>query len=408
MNIKSALAEKSVLGAAITSRTPAISKAFEARLSISLSNDIGEVEAAWRTLQSAGVESPGQSFDFIRLWIAAKKIQPKNRMFVVGRLDGEPIALLPLHRKNVRGIRLYTWFPGAHAGCYAPLIDIARFAALDSAQRCDLWTAMISRLGGADMLYVRSIPEIVDGRGDLFAEFGASLPVETLYRAEFASWDECNAVQRTKSRRKHDRQQGEKLEAMGQVSFAEVRNGCDAVTVLDTMFRQRAIRFLAMGVDDPFVAPGVRDFYNSTVTENSGVAVRLHVLRLDGEIVAVRYNIVEGRRMFCLISSMSVDPDIQQGSPGKQCLLKVMETLFDGELKSFDMGAGYTDEKRHWCNVQVPLRQHYIPLNTKGRIASSTHRAYQRTRAKLKANKSIKTALMNARSVWLRVWGVNT
>ena len=58
------------------------------------------------------------------------------------------------------------------------------------------------------------------------------------------------------------------------------------------------------------------------------------MLRLNGEIVAVRYNIVHGDRMFCLISSMSDDPAIQNGSPGKQCLLRVMQTVFDAGLSA--------------------------------------------------------------------------
>ena len=111
--------------------------------------------------------------------------------------------------------------------------------------------------------------------------------------------------------------------------------------------------------------------YDATVAPNSGVDVRLHVLRLNGEIVAVRYNVVHGDRFFCLISSMSDDPAIQGGSPGKQCLLRVMQTVFDQGARIFDMGAGFTDEKRHWCNVQIPVRQHYIPLSAIGSVSAS-------------------------------------
>ena len=39
------------------------------------------------------------------------------------------------------------------------------------------------------------------------------------------------------------------------------------------------------------------------------------------------------------------------------------------------MGTGFTDEKRHWCNVQIPVRQHYLPLNAGGpRSPSFGHR----------------------------------
>jgi CelD/BcsL family acetyltransferase involved in cellulose biosynthesis len=130
-------------------------------------------------------------------------------------------------------------------------------------------------------------------------------------------------------------------------------------------------------------------FFHDATAPDSGIDVRLHVLRLNGDVVAVRYNIVEGERMFCLISSMSDDAGIQNGSPGKQCLLRVMQSVFEQGLTMFDMGGGVTDEKRHWCNVQLPLRHHYVPLTAWGRAVLAGHRAMQQTRKAIKANKTL-------------------
>jgi len=102
--------------------------------------------------------------------------------------------------------------------------------------------------------------------------------------------------------------------------------------------------------------------------------------------VAVRYCIALNGRLFCLISSMSDDPAIQGGSPGKQCLLRVMQSVFDAGYSVFDMGAGLTDEKRHWCNEQVPLRNFYLPLTPQGLAAAGLHRRWQILRARIKAN----------------------
>jgi hypothetical protein len=53
------------------------------------------------------------------------------------------------------------------------------------------------------------------------------------------------------------------------------------------------------------------------------------------------------------------------------------------------MGAGLTDEKRHWCNVQTPLRVHYVALTPQGKLAIGGHELFQRTRARIKANKRL-------------------
>lgn len=358
-------------------------------VTVRLAHQIDDVSAVWAVLEAGTIESPGQSSAFIRNWVTARGIAEADQFYLTAELDGEAVALLPLWRRRVKGVRLLSWFPGAHVGCNAPLADAARLATLGSVERAALWSSMLGTLEGADLVYLKSVPQLFVDGVDIFAELGESIEAETLYRSQFASWDEANTTQRSKSRRKHDRQQGERLEALGQVGFEEVRNGADALTVLEVMFRQRAARFVTMGVADPFVEPGVRAFYDATVAADSGVDVRLHVLRLNGEIVAVRYNIAQGDRLFCLISSMSDDATVQTGSPGKQCLLRVMQTVFDAGYRIFDMGAGFTDEKRHWCNIKQPLRQHYVPLTTLGTAAAKGHVGWQLLRQKLKANKAV-------------------
>ena len=371
---------------------PMAGRAF-GEITAEVSDDIEAVEAIWRRLQAGGIESPGQNFDFIHAWLLHHGIARQDQRYVVGCVDGEPVALLPLHRKRVNGVSAFTWFPGANVGCYAPVSNYGRLAALDTSARCMLWKTMFSRLDGADMVYLHSIPAEVGGHRGLFDELGATLEVETLYRSEYASWDECDHLQRSKSRRKHDRQQGDRLNAMGAVSFEEVRNGGDTTCAVETMFIQRSARFKAMGIRDTFVRDRLIGFYHDLAKTGSGVDVRLHILRLDGAIVAVRYNVVHNDRMFCLISSMSDDPAIQNGSPGKQCLLRVMQTVFDQGIRVFDMGSGFTDEKRHWCNVQVPLRQHYFGLTPQGTLIVKAHRVFQQARAAVKANPQLKAAV---------------
>ena len=140
-----------------------------------------------------------------------------------------------------------------------------------------------------------------------------------------------------------------------------------------------------MGVFDPFAIPMIRAFYDNTAREDSGVPVKLHVMRLNGEIVAVRYNIVHGDRLFCLISSMSDDPAIQNGSPGKQCLLRVMQTVFDAGLSHLRHGRG--PHRREAPLVQCadpgapPLHAHHAAA---ARFAAQAHRGFHTLRRRIK------------------------
>lgn len=360
------------------------------RVEVTTTSELAQVEPLWSRLAGAGLMSPGQNLDFVRLWIAAFAIPVRDQVYVTVSLDGQPLALLPLVCHRSRGVRVLTWFAGSHVGANAPLADFSRLRAMSADQRRALWKTVRSAISGADFLYLRALPAEIDGE-DLFAELGHSVAADTLYRAAFSTWDEADRIQRSKTRRKHDRQQGEKLDALGSVEFEEVRPGAEAERVLAIMFRQRAARFASQGIPDPFADPQVRRFYDWSVAAHSPLDVRLHVLRLNGDIVAVRYNVVEGETYFCLISSMSDDAAIQVGSPGKQCLLRVMQTVFDAGHRAFDMGVGLTDEKRHWCNVQVAVRHHYLPLTIKGQGVALVHRTWQKLRARLKANRALVT-----------------
>lgn len=356
---------------------------------ITATHKLADVEEVWRALTAKTIESPGQDIDFIRLWIKALNIAERDQYYVVAHLDDEPIALVPLQRRWDKGARVLSWFPGPHVGCNAPIIDVTRVLALSADDRRRLWIKLLRSFAGADVVYMKAVPQLIVDGVDLFGEVGQALEADTLYRAAFTSFEEADKTQRNKSRRKHDRQQGDRLVAMGEVTFSEIANGPEALAVLGTMFQQRAARFRAMGVFDPFAIPTIREFYDSTARAGSGVDVRLHVLRLNGDIVAVRYNVVHDDRLFCLISSMSDDPSIQNGSPGKQCLLRVMQTVFDQGFRVFDMGEGLTDEKRHWCNQQIPVRHHYVPITRRGAIAAQMHRGFHVLRRRIKSDERL-------------------
>ncbi len=372
---------------------------------ITATHRMSDVEAVWRALTAGTIESPGQSIDFIRLWVEALRIPERDQFYVVAHLDDAPIALVPLQRRWDSGARVLSWFPGPHVGCNAPIVDVARLQSLSPDERRRLWIKLLRSIAGAEVVYMNSVPQLIVDGIDLFAEMGQVLGADTLYRADFESFEDADKTQRNKSRRKHDRQQGDRLAAMGEVAFEEIGNGSEALALLETMFQQRAARFRQMGVFDPFAIPMVRSFYDNTVREESGTPVKLHVLRLNGDVVAVRYNIVHGDRLFCLISSMSDDPAIQSGSPGKQCLLRVMQTVFDAGYRTFDMGEGLTDEKRHWCNVQIPVRHHYMPITRRGAFAAQAHRGLHTLRRRIKNDERLLGWAKSLRAGLLRLKG---
>ena len=205
---------------------PAMTAAAGSRaFRITATHRMSDIESVWRALTAGPIESPGQSIDFIRLWVSALGIPEQDQFYVVAYLDEAPIALVPLQRRWDKGARVLSWFPARHVGCNAPIVDVVRLQTLSSDDRRRLWIKLLRSIAGADVVYMKSVPQLIVDGVDLFAEMGQILDADTLYRASFASFEEADKTQRNKSRRKHDRQQGDRLNAMGEVAFEEIGNG---------------------------------------------------------------------------------------------------------------------------------------------------------------------------------------
>lgn len=365
-----------------------------------------EAEAPWRALEAmGGLVSPGQSFDVCRLWCETLGVPGRDIALLIAEAGDQPVALLPLRRVPAPGMRVLGWMLGNHVGANAPLLDPCQIGVLSPQARAELWTGL-ARISGADLLFLRDIPIERPGRLVLETELGTPVPSDTLYRARFSSFAQADSIQRNKSRRKHDRQQGDKLATMGAVSFTTITNGDPELPhALQTLFRQRAERFAQMGVCDPFAEPAIRAAYAALAAAGSGADVHMALLKLDGEIVAARYCLHRGSVWYCLISSMSTEPRLQPGSPGKQCLLHVMQHLFEAGEAVLDMGSGLTDEKRHWCNEQVALVHRYLPVTSKGRLLAAGHRQVSALRRRAKDDERLRGLLYRARAVLARLRG---
>ena len=183
-------------------------------LSVVLWRRIEEAESVWQALAST-VESPGQDFGFIKLWIETQGIDEDDCVFVAAFDDNAPVALMPLWRHRQAGVRVLGWFPGSHVGCNAPLVDAARLAEMTPAARRKLWARMLSIVSSADVVSLRSVPKLEVNGVDVFAELGRMVETDMVHRASFVSFEDADRVQRNKSRRKHDRQQGERCRRWG-------------------------------------------------------------------------------------------------------------------------------------------------------------------------------------------------
>ena len=170
------------------------------------------------------IESPGQSIDFIRLWVEALR----HRRSATSSTSS-PISTTRRSRWcrcSGAGTRAHASSPGSPARMSAAtrLSSTWRASqALSPDERRRLWIKLLRSITGADVVYMKSVPQLIVDGVDLFAEMGQAL--ECRYALP-------RRVRELRGRRQDAAQQiapqarppaGRRLAAMGEVTFERNR-----------------------------------------------------------------------------------------------------------------------------------------------------------------------------------------
>ncbi|MEQ8446213.1 MAG: GNAT family N-acetyltransferase [Pelagibacterium sp.] len=371
---------------ALSASVDATPKAGLTSASVSVYQRIEDVAATWQRLETAHCVLASQKLGLVSAWIEAGTVRAADCAFIVISLAGEPVVLLPLMRKRTYGLRVATWFTGDHLGSYAPLVDLERWAGVPEEEQVRSWRQAFASLADCDLVHLPDVPGSLAQASGLSMAFDGRTLADSVHVSRYLDWAGCDADRRDKRRRKVDRQQGSKLEGRGEVGFDIVTAGAEADGIIDTMLAHRAERFKVQGIRDPFRHGPIKAFYKRAMQSAGGI---LHVLRLDREVIAVRYNIEAGGGLYSLITSMHPSPEMQSGSPGKQNLLRAMQTSFDGGYGFIDMGKGESDEKRLWCNEKQPLMAFAHPLTPAGRLVAAGLAVGERVKGVIKTHPAL-------------------
>jgi CelD/BcsL family acetyltransferase involved in cellulose biosynthesis len=353
----------------------------------SVSSNLYDVEPQWRALEAFGLSSPGQSFDFVRSWVEATNVPKQEQFYVTAYLGKQPLMVLPLAMSKKLGVTILTWFVGDHVACNGPLMNHDLFERLSESQREAFWQSVVAALPVSDVLYLPGLIEGADTEFVAFEGVGKSSVCDHIFRVRFDSWEECDKSRRDRKRRRRDKQHRQKLDALGAVDLVEIAQVGQAEHVLEVMFEQKRKRFEQLGIEDPFTKKEVRDVYSDLFSKSKSVRPLLYALRLNEEVISVRYCVAHQNNLFMLVSSMSVDDDILAGSPGNQCVLEILrQKLGKDSFTMVDIGVGESYEKKRWCNELVPVTSRFLPRTFKGWVFFAAKASLERLKMLVKGN----------------------
>jgi CelD/BcsL family acetyltransferase involved in cellulose biosynthesis len=133
--------------------------------------------------------------------------------------------------------------------------------------------------------------------------------------------------------------------------------------VLATFQTQKAQRFAALGLPDPFAVPGMDDFFRNAARNS---AIELHALELDGEIVSCYIGAVHDGHFSGMATSFAPREDLARMSPGEILLVDLIHALCLRGFTMFDLGVGEARYKATICDEMQRLSDSLIPITARG------------------------------------------
>jgi CelD/BcsL family acetyltransferase involved in cellulose biosynthesis len=339
-------------------------------------DDLTRLAAQWRVLQNSGLATPYQTYDWIRAWSDALSAPLGIRPLIVTGHDsrGRAIALLPLGVRSRRGVTCSIFLGGKHANMNMGVFEPQAMTGL-SADDLGFMLRSVAERHAIDLFHFENQPRAWLGRDNPLLKLPHQSSASSAWKTALVPDGEemIRGLMSSESRKKL-RHKERKLGENGPVSFLEARNASEAEAVLSAFYAQKAARFRAMGIADPFADNHVRAFLLAGATGGMAEGTQslsLFAMRVGERIVSVFGGSIHQGRFTGMFTSFDGDPAVARYSPGDLLLLHLVKLMCARGLSSFDLGTGDASYKMDYCKTEEPLFDSFLPMTMTGRIAAA-------------------------------------
>ncbi len=350
----------------------------------------------WQGLETRGVFSPYQRYDWISALTEARGIQ--GRLAIIAVHEGnQAVAILPLvvtTRFGLKSARIVGW--DVSNGDWIGM-DRA-FARRLHGPLLDQLLAGVARVSVADLLVLHSQPESWDGLVNPFLALPHQPSPDHFYAASLSEV-------RLNAKRIRNIERGRRRleEAMGTVRLVRADTAEAIDTIHAEFLRQRGIRFKEMGVANIFAEEGLRRFFRIATLQGLGSprpALAMHALYAGDEIVATSVGSFSGDHYAQYINSTTDGPAAKYSLMGLLMFDLVEELRRDG-VTSIDMGLGDFDYKLDWTDQKVS-HDAVLALSPMGTLAAGGLLGLRAAKRAIKQNPTLWRFATSVRSLLSR------
>src|SRR5712691_5751512 len=372
-------------GAAGDGREAALAGIVLDALRISLHRSVAECEPLWRGAAAHCAGFVFQSFDWQAAYQATIGAAEGVLPLVVNVADpsGRTLLLLPLGIYRRGWLRVLRFLGGVVTDYNAPLIDPDFAGRISQAEFAALWRRILDLLPPVDLVWLRRMPEVIDGVRNPMV----GLP---------ATFEAFKAQRGAKLFRENGRQR-RRLAERGAVETRFPDKAAEGLAVLDILARQKSRRWRETGARDVFASPGYLDFYRRLTAQGLRDGGRVHVgsLEVDGLVVATNWAVIYRGRFYDLLGGYE-GGEWARLSVGSLYMENIVEwCIADPEVTVYDLTVGAEAYKHHWADHSLAMYEYLAPGSLVGRV----YVAYRAWRGHFKRNERTRSLARHLRAL---------
>lgn len=372
-------------------------------ISVSIRDGMEPLEAEWRALESANVNSLHHGYDWCRAWIAQYR---RPLIIVEGRMNGELAFILPLERVKGRMFTSAQFIGAEHSNLNTGLLSQAFIKAANPELMTEIGARVRAAVSGVDFVLLTNIPRVWRGAPMPFA----MLPSVENQNHAFALSMESDFVATlaqlsAKRRRKKFSSSHRRLESMGGYSHVVAETPEEKNRFLDLFFEQKGQRLVELDLPNVFACPKARAFLHSLAQQPQGddhFALRLHALRMTGgefagDVPAIAGISRKGDHLIVQFCTIGSGP-LTHAAPGELLFHLMVESYNKQNVGLFDFGIGDMPFKRAWTNVETVQVNVALPVSQIGRLAAMKEETTTRLKTMIKQNPAVYSFLQRIRA----------
>lgn len=373
-------------------------------LSAEMLPSLDAAEALWHGLEASPdcLATPYQRHAWCSAYLRATGELNSARVAILRDQSGRIRMLLPLVLRRRHGLLLACTVGDTHANYHLPVFT--RDAGAMPVEEIRAALADAGKGAGIDAFSFAHQPRIWEGTLNPLARGGE--PAQSDAYGLVLGPDPDSTIKRVFSadaRKKLRSKEKRLVEAFGAIDYHRAADGEEAGAILSAFYRQKAARFAAMGIPDPYAPDAIKRFLELAAS-GEDPAMEVHALRLaeGGRILAVFGGAVNATRYSGMMTSFDADPEVGRFSPGDLLLHHlVREQTARGRL-SFDLGVGEARYKASICDETIALVETIWPVTLRGHALALASRGLKRMKRRVKGDPRLFAAASRVRRLLRR------